>query len=176
MKRIEYPDDLAGYRFGTLTVLGRAPGYENENKMWLCRCECGRPECKGTVVVRRGNLTRRTSWKLTCGANGNNAEQSAMTKLLVGTVQKNSRTGYPGVNHSCCFPGLYRARISVHNDRFTVDGLTLHEALLVRGAWEIMARVKRKAALRGANTEDGDAENNSMVNLPQKGGGVNDLD
>lgn len=33
-----------------------------------------------------------------------------------------------------------------------------------------------KAVLRGANTEDGDAGNNSMDNLPQKGGGVNDLD
>lgn len=31
-----------------------------------------------------------------------------------------------------------------------------------------------KAALRGANTEDGDAENNATDNLPQKGGGVND--
>lgn len=136
MSAIQYPDDLTGMQFGTLTVIGRASGYENENKMWLCRCDCGRINCKGKVVMRRGNLTRKTSWKLTCGAAGNNAVQSAKTKLDNGVVQKNSRTGIPGVNHSIRHPGMYRARMCISGNRLTKDNLTFDEAVRLRKSWE----------------------------------------
>lgn len=133
-----YPDDLTGLVFGKLTVIGRASGYENENKMWRCKCGCGRPNCKGVVTMRRGNLTRKTDWELTCGAQGNNAKKSAETKLKNGVVQKNSRTGIPGVNHSCKYPGRYRPRISFNNKRLTKDNLSFEEAVATRKAREAM--------------------------------------
>lgn len=78
---------------------------------------------------------------LTCGAKGNEAQQSANTKLFLGTVQNNSRTKYAGVNHSCKYPGMYRSRISVFNHRITKDGLSFHDAIVTRMAWEKMKKV-----------------------------------
>lgn len=137
---MRYPDDLTGMKFGTLEVIGRADGYENENKMWECRCDCGRPNCKGIVVLRRGNLTRKTGWLLTCGAAGNNAKQSAKTKLETGVVQSNSRTNVPGVNHSCNYEGRYRARICFGGRRLTADNRSFEEAVAMREAWEMMVK------------------------------------
>ncbi len=137
----KYPDDLTGLKFGTLTVLGRADGYEYENTKWLCKCECGRRNCKKSVIMRRGSLTRKTDWKLTCGASGNNAEQSAKTKFENGTVQKNSRTGVTGVNHSQAYPGRYQARMCVtKNKRLKEDNLSFRDAVITRKAWESMKR------------------------------------
>lgn len=137
---MKYPDNLTGMKFGALAVLGRAPGYENENKMWECACECGRPNCKKKIVMRRGNLTRKTDWTLTCGAQGNNAKQSATTRLKNCVVQKNSKTGIPGVNHSCKSPGRYRARICLNGKRLTIDNLSFEEAVAARRAWEAMMK------------------------------------
>lgn len=134
----EYPKDLSGLWFGTLHVIGPVGGYKNENSMWRCECSCGHPNCKKTVDVRRGNLTRKTKWKLTCGAHSNNIAKTVKTKFDKGVVQKNSRTGIPGVNHSADYPGMYRARISVANKRITIDNLTFAEAKLVRYEWEKM--------------------------------------
>lgn len=140
MNKVQYKEDLTGLQFGTLRVVGRAPGYENENKMWHCVCECGRPNCKHNVIMRRGNLTRKTPWKLTCGANGNNAEKSARTKFEKGIAQKNSKTGIAGVSKSCQYPGMYRARISINGKRITKDNLTLDEAKLKRLELEELKR------------------------------------
>lgn len=137
---MRYPDDLTGMKFGKLVVLWRAKGYENENKMWRCKCFCGRPNCKGIVVLRRGNLTRKTDWELTCGAAGNNAVQSAKTKLETGVVQRNSKTGIAGVNHSCDYEGRFRARICFRKNRLTKDNLSFEEAVAMRTAWEMMVK------------------------------------
>ena len=33
--------DLAGSKFGRLTVLERIGTYKNGNAVWLCKCSCG---------------------------------------------------------------------------------------------------------------------------------------
>lgn len=134
--KVEYPKNLTQLQFGALTVLSRATGYENENKMWLCKCDCGRPNCKGTVIMRRGNLTRKVNWKLTCGADGKDVSQTVKTKFEKGIVQKNSKTGIPGVNHSSKYPGMYRARICLSGKRITKDNLSFADAITTRKAWE----------------------------------------
>uniref|UniRef100_A0AAU8B5K3 Post-SET domain-containing protein n=1 Tax=Dulem virus 33 TaxID=3145751 RepID=A0AAU8B5K3_9CAUD len=136
---IKCPDDLTGAKFGALTVVRRAPGHENENTLWLCRCDCGMENCKGTVIVRRGNLTRKADWVITCGAQGNNADQTAKTKFERGVVQKNSKTGITGVNSSSLYPGKYRARMCISKKkRLVVDNLSFREAVVARKAWESM--------------------------------------
>lgn len=134
-------EDLTGRKFGALTAVRKVDGYKNENKMWLCKCDCGQPNCKKWVVMRRGNLTRRTGWMLTCGTRGVNAVQSARTKLVNGVVQSNSRTGIPGVNHSCKYPGMYRARMCINGRRLTSDNLTFDEAVKKRKMWENEVKV-----------------------------------
>lgn len=137
---MQYQEDLTGLQFGTLHVISRAPGYENENKMWRCICECGRPNCKHDLIMRRGNLTRKTLWTLTCGARGNNAAKSARTKFEKGVVQKNSKTGVAGVSKSCNHPGMYRARISIYGRRITYDNLTFDKAKEKRRELEELKR------------------------------------
>jgi len=136
-----YPKDLSGLQFGALRVIGPVEGTKDENSMWRCECSCGHPNCKKTVDVRRGNLTRATNWKLTCGAHSNNIVQTVKTKFGKKVVQKNSKTGITGVNHSVKFPGMYRARICINNKRITMDNLAFADAKLVRCAWEKMVQV-----------------------------------
>lgn len=141
---MKYPKDLTGMTFGKISVLGRAPGYEHENKMWLCKCECGRKECKETFVMRRGNLTRTVPWTLTCGAGSQGGKLSADSKLKNGSVQKNSRTGIPGVNHSFKYPGKYRARMCMPDGkRKNRDNLDFETAVTTRKIWENEEKERR---------------------------------
>lgn len=47
-----FQKDLAGARFGRLTVLAFVAREGTRAAYWKCRCECGRE-----VIVYRGNLT-----------------------------------------------------------------------------------------------------------------------
>lgn len=131
-----YHEDLTGLKFGKLTVLGMAPGYVSENKMWRCKCECGRENCKKTVVLRRGNLTRKVPWVLTCGAGPSGGINSVKAKLKNGVVQKNSKTGVTGVSFSLKYPGKYRARMDFGGNRRNKDNLSFEEAVQIRSGWE----------------------------------------
>jgi hypothetical protein len=51
--------DLAGQRFGRLTVL-RQDGHHGKEIMWACRCDCG-------VVVRTWGAALRTGNSKSCG-------------------------------------------------------------------------------------------------------------
>lgn len=133
---MEYPKDITGFIFGTLKVIKPVYGNKNENSLWLCECSCSRENCKKTVTMRRGNLTRKTNWTITCGAQGGFAEKSAETKLKTGVIQKNSTTGISGVNRSTDYPGMYRARISYKDKRITKDNLSEHDAMIYRMAFE----------------------------------------
>lgn len=46
--------DLAGQRFGRLTVLQRAGSDAYNNAMWLCRCDCGNEKAIAGVSLRSG--------------------------------------------------------------------------------------------------------------------------
>ena len=53
--------DLAGMRFGHLTVVERA-GTRNRHAMWLCVCDCG-----GSSIVEYGSLRRGATKSCGCG-------------------------------------------------------------------------------------------------------------
>ena len=57
--------DLAGQRYGKLTVIGPAPNVGNRTA-WLCRCDCGRE-----TVVTSGHL--RSGHTSSCGCRGQGA-------------------------------------------------------------------------------------------------------
>lgn len=52
--------DMAGWRFGKLTVLEKVDNAHDGHPIWLCRCDCGR-----TKRVRSGNL--RNGGTTSCG-------------------------------------------------------------------------------------------------------------
>lgn len=47
-------DDLTGHRFGSLTVVERAPSGARYRTKWLCRCDCGRDVISAAEHLRRG--------------------------------------------------------------------------------------------------------------------------
>lgn len=49
--------DLAGQRFGMLTVVGRIPGLQKGKVLWLCRCDCGRETSSASWNLRNGLST-----------------------------------------------------------------------------------------------------------------------
>lgn len=61
--------DLAGKKFGKLTVISRGPDTNRKNKAprWYCRCDCGNPELK---LVEGGDLRSKEEPTLTCGCGG----------------------------------------------------------------------------------------------------------
>jgi hypothetical protein len=53
--------DLAGHKFGRLTVLERGPNHSGRNTTWICRCDCGK-----TVSVLGNNLRAKDGTR-SCG-------------------------------------------------------------------------------------------------------------
>lgn len=49
--------DLAGQKFGKLTVLERSPNTRRGEVMWLCRCECGKESSRTSGALRYGRST-----------------------------------------------------------------------------------------------------------------------
>ena len=62
--------DLAGKRFGKLTVIGFAGVSKQRNREWFCRCDCGGYSRVNTRDLNNGNTT-------SCGCN----RSIAMTKV-----------------------------------------------------------------------------------------------
>lgn len=52
--------DLAGQRFGRLTVIGEAGQDAHRMTLWLCGCDCGRRKIVRSYDLRKGNI-------LSCG-------------------------------------------------------------------------------------------------------------
>ena len=88
--------DLAGQRFGKLTVLRPA---ENAGRYtaWLCRCECGR---EAVVLTRR----LRNGCTKSCGCAKRGVEQlnyvggTCVEMIRTNTVRRNNTSGVPGVD------------------------------------------------------------------------------
>lgn len=53
--------DLAGYRFGRLTVIGKTEKKQDRYVVWRCRCDCG-----GEIEVNTKRLTRGTVTNCGC--------------------------------------------------------------------------------------------------------------
>jgi hypothetical protein len=53
--------DLAGQKFGRLTVIGRGERTEKHRTTWICRCECGK-----NATVQTGNLTSGNTTSCGC--------------------------------------------------------------------------------------------------------------
>lgn len=47
--------DMMGLRFGSLTVIDRAPSDRYGNAMWLCRCDCGKEIVTQGHAMRNGH-------------------------------------------------------------------------------------------------------------------------
>lgn len=95
--------DLAGQRYGKLTVIGPAPNVGNRTA-WLCRCDCGRE-----TVVTSGHL--RSGHTSSCGCRGLGAasagagllgltfvDGTCVEMLRAKTIRKNNTSGVPGVD------------------------------------------------------------------------------
>lgn len=60
--------DLAGQRFGRLTVIGLdpepyvSPSGKSKSRRWICKCDCG-----NTVSIQRGSLTAKNNPSRSCG-------------------------------------------------------------------------------------------------------------
>ena len=113
--------DLAGQRFGKLTVLAPS-GNVGSRTAWLCQCDCGR---KATVTTKRLRSGCRTScgcdkpyFEDVPGAAGlaslNYIDGTCVEMLRAKTVRSNNTSGVPGVEWraskqtwraSICFKG-----------------------------------------------------------------------
>ncbi len=123
--------DLAGQRFGKLTVLAPADNIGTRTA-WRCRCDCGRDIVVSTRDLRR---SRRTS----CGcdrpivdpspggygrASLTYVDGTCVELIRAGTVRRNNTSGVPGVDWmekkrrwraSICFKGRRRYLGSFEN-------------------------------------------------------------
>ena len=92
--------DLAGQRYGKLTVIGPAPNVGNRTA-WLCRCDCGRE-----TVVTSGHLRSGHTSSCGCLAAGRETGLPGLTyvdgtcveMLASKTVRHNNTSGVPGVD------------------------------------------------------------------------------
>lgn len=118
--------DLAGQRYGKLTVIGPAPNVGNRTA-WLCRCDCGRE-----TVVTSGHL--RSGHTSSCGCRGQGAalagagllgltfvDGTCVEMLRAKTIRKNNTSGVPGVDW-LARKRLWRASICFKGKRYYLGG------------------------------------------------------
>lgn len=95
--------DITGQRFGMLTVRGRSGKTDNDNALWLCRCDCGETTKAMGTTLRRGEI-------VSCGcrseiqmSHARDVLYKEMTvdgvqvPLLTKKVRSDSRTGFKGI-------------------------------------------------------------------------------
>lgn len=106
--------DLAGQRFGKLTVLQPADNVDGRTA-WLCRCDCGNEVIKKTVHLRSGHV-------ITCGC----VSMKDRLTLIDGTcaeilrsktIRKNNTSGITGVEWVSS-KNRWRATISFKGKRY----------------------------------------------------------
>lgn len=101
--------DLAGHRFGNLTVIKDSGEKQRSARLWICRCDCG-----NVVKIRTDSLTSGKVISCSCSKKGKEkASQLLSGRKIVdhtseiffkGTVSKNNHTGVNGV---CLSGGRY---------------------------------------------------------------------
>ena len=100
--------DLAGQRYGKLTVLGPAENV-GDRTAWRCRCDCGQETVVKTYHLRSGHVA-------SCGCipRATYVEGTCVELLRAKTVRRNNTSGVPGVDWlarkqrwraSICFKG-----------------------------------------------------------------------
>lgn len=108
--------DLTGKRFGKLTALS----YSEEEKAWLCKCDCG-----NIKYVTQANLCRKKGSTISCGcelsldaANSiNQVENTNVGSIINNTAHYDSRTGVRGVYYIASTK-LYTSTISFQKKRY----------------------------------------------------------
>ena len=118
--------DLAGQRFGKLTVLRPAENLGGRTA-WLCRCDCGREPVVPTSRLRTGHT--RSCGCIKAGGppkptyiDGTSPEMLAAAK----TARKNNTSGVPGVDWRAS-KGLWRAAICFKGRRYYLGGYARFE-------------------------------------------------
>jgi len=139
--------DLAGQRFGRLTVLGLTGRRAGDGcYYWLCRCQCG----SYTEVSSNRLLQGRTT---SCGCYGKERRDSSRT-YVGGTcleivkspkIPKNNTSGVKGVSLS---RGLWLAKISLSGKQFFLGRY--------RNMADAVAIYQKAEALRNEVLEDVD--------------------
>jgi len=124
--------DLAGQKFGKLTVLAPA---ENIGKRtaWLCRCDCGQKKVVKTYHLRSGRVTSCgcdrpyacEGWPVKTPLSKGAAGRASLTyvdgtcveMLAARTVRCNNTSGVPGVDWRAS-EGVWRAAICFKGKRY----------------------------------------------------------
>lgn len=113
------PGELAGRRFGSLTVTGY-DGYRGGRHFWSCRCDCGQE----TVVSQSNLLSGHTK---SCGCLQREAPRNNL-KLIDGTSVKmieNRMTKTPIKSNTSGYNGVYRdSRSGLWQAQITFKGRT----------------------------------------------------
>lgn len=155
--------DLAGQRYGKLTVLAPAENI-GARTAWLCRCDCGRETVVKTCYLRSGRAKscgcqygpddgQRTALGLTY-VNGTCVEM-----LQNRTIRRNNTSGVPGVDWlakkqrwraTICFKGKRRYLGSYKNFEDAVKARKRAEEELFDAFLDIYFRKTLQSNLQGA--------------------------
>ena len=89
-------EDLAGKRFGQLTVVHLDPSYKNGKTKWICRCDCGAVRSVYTYNLKNGHTT-------SCGC------ESLRKRTAARTTHHKTKTRLYGIwsnmKARCTYPG-----------------------------------------------------------------------
>lgn len=92
--------DLAGQRFGKLTVLAPAENV-GVRTAWLCRCDCGQEAVVKTYHLRSGHTTScgcMSPRRLSSALGLTYVDGTCVEMLRAKTVRRNNTSGVPGVD------------------------------------------------------------------------------
>lgn len=93
--------DLAGQRFGKLTVIQKAPRRKaNEEACWICQCDCGQQ-----TIVRGTRLRSGNTVSCGCGKIKHNESHNHRTRLYSIWKGMRQRCNNPNNTHYDCYGG-----------------------------------------------------------------------
>lgn len=131
--------DIAGNRYGMLTVIARAGSTNKDNATWLCRCDCGKEIPVNGTTLRRGQAVSCGCQRPEQARKAREILQKKKTAdgvpipLLTKKVRSDSQTGHKGV-HRRIRKGreYYEVNITVKGKRMYATAATLEDAIKKR--------------------------------------------
>ncbi|WP_152381853.1 hypothetical protein [Paenibacillus brasilensis] len=135
--------DIAGNRYGMLTVIARAGRTDKDNATWLCRCDCGKEIPVNGTTLRRGEAVSCGCQRPEQARKAREILQTEMSvdgvplPLLTKKVRSDSKTGHKGV-HKRVKKGreYYEVNITVKGKRRYATATTLEGAIEKRRTLE----------------------------------------
>lgn len=90
-----FAENLIGFRFGRLVVIGRAENDKSRHAQWICRCDCGNETIVGARHLKSGDVQSCGCYNRNCSSEKNSTHNETGKRLHRIWISIRSRCSNP---------------------------------------------------------------------------------